>query len=279
MASRFFVLNSGRAGSKTIATLLSKYENCVCLHHPKPELIVESSVYWCEKTGRDEIESALKRRGADYRNGGAYGEVNLQMTLIADVIRDCFPDAKFLWLIRDGRDSIASMFGRGWFDPEVDAARRPLWSEARLHGDCSGEYTSEEWASASRFEKCCWIWREYNRIAEKFLGNLPSGFGHRVRLNELQDQLPGLEAALGLVGERPLVQRTHTARQPVDYWAHWNAEDREIFERVCGDDMDRWFPAWRSENGEWQEISLGLPLVPLRPFFHRVLGKVKRIFL
>ena len=38
----FFVLSSGRSGSGMSAYVLDQYRNCVCLHHPKPELVVEA---------------------------------------------------------------------------------------------------------------------------------------------------------------------------------------------------------------------------------------------
>ena len=260
MTRRFFVLSSGRAGSRSTATALDAFANVSCPHHPRPEPILEAADYWRDGSSADQLVSMLHGRDCPQP---IVGEVNLQWSLCTGLIRREFPDAQFVWLIRDGRDSVASMFARGWYDPEVDPVRRAKWAASRLQGDEAGsdelvdvrfdpDFTAAGWANLSPFEKCCWAWRQYNRIIERAVGD--DAGCRTVRLDQLQSELPELARFLGLEGSLPAVRRTNVAKQDVLAWDDWDDQHRDQFQRLCGEDMDRWFPEWRSATG-WQRLA------------------------
>jgi hypothetical protein len=258
----FFILSAGRSGSKTIASTLDRFRNCVCRHHPQPELVVESTEYFYGEYPKEEIAHTLRETRPLTCKHTIYGEANLQLTLLIPVLCEVFPQCKFVWIIRDGRDQVASTFCRGWYDPEVDPERNPLWSQARLWGDRTGDFAEEEWKAMTPFQRCCWQWKKYNRIAEQELTRLSADRWCRVRLDQLKATLPGVGAFLGLRKINTGVEKLNVANQPVDYWQSWSQPQREQFEAICDREMDEWFPEWRSCDGNWQPIRYPDPDIP-----------------
>ena len=255
----FFVLSSGRSGSKTIASALDQFSNCVCLHHPQPELVLEATEVFYGDRPAAEVERVLRETRQPTVDCKIYGEVNLQHTLLVPSLRRVFPDARYIWLLRDGRDAVASMYYRGWYDPDESRVAE-VWHRARLAGDRTGDFSAHEWQSLARFEKCCWIWKKYNLIIEERVAEMPRDIWRKVYLESLKSSLDELAAFLGL--EKPsnlLVEKTNVALQPVVAWHDWTPQQRGQFESQCGEVMDRWYPAWRDSRGNWQQIESEKP--------------------
>ncbi len=250
----YFVLSTGRAGSRTIATALNQIPGTTCLHHPKPELAAEATAFHVGDHPAGDLADILRETRSETIDGEVYGEVNLQHTLLFPILREVFPQAQYIWLIRDGRDSVASMYYRGWYD-EIYPRQGIMWRQARLHGDRTGDFSREEWESLSRFEKCCWCWSKYNRLIESQLETLDEHLQTRVRLDRLGSSIPRLQKFLGLPEEKVVVEQLNTARQPVSYWKGWSETQRASFLRLCGEDMDRWFPEWLAPSGVWRDLA------------------------
>ena len=131
-----------------------------------------------------------------------------------------------------------------------------MWRQARLHGDRTGDFSAAEWNAMSRFAKCCWCWSKYNHLIEDQLNTLGDGLATKVRLDRLISSMPHLQEFLGLSSDQDVVvEQLNTARQPVSYWSRWTNSQRRIFEELCGDDMTRWFPEWRSPSGIWRDLA------------------------
>ena len=252
----FFVLSSGRCGSQTAAQTFRQFPNCVCLHEPEPRLVIEASEYFYGNYPRDEIVRILRETRSPTMDGKIYGESSLKLVPLVPILDELFPQCRFVWLIRDGRDTVASMYSRGWYDPAVAAQSEvhALWEKGRLRGDRAGEYTTEEWARLSRFEKCCWMWRKHNLLIESVLGELDPSRWRQVRLDRFQASLGELIEFLGLKRRHVLVEQLNPARQPVAYWESWTDQQRAHFEKMCAPQMDRWFPEWHSADGQWAPI-------------------------
>ncbi|MBI4707246.1 MAG: hypothetical protein HY761_04910 [Candidatus Omnitrophica bacterium] len=255
----FFVLSSGRSGSRTIATALNSFSNCTCFHHPEPELVIEATQYYYGEYPEEQVAEVLRSTRVKKSINKIYGEVNLQLSLLVPVIEKVFPSAKYIWLIRDGRDVVASMYYRGWFDPD-DPKVPEEWKKGRLQGDRTGDFPLQEWEQMNRFEKCCWLWKKYNLVIETHIHSLDSGRWMKVRLDRLKTTMPQIAKFLDLRGERKvLVEKLNIAYQPVRYWEGWDEEMRKSFELICGADMDRWFPEWRTDKGVWRKIDTEQP--------------------
>jgi hypothetical protein len=252
----FFVLSAGRSGSRTIVRTLSQFRNAVCLHHPKPDLVLEATAYHYGSYPQDAIKQVLRASRKPFIGRKIYGEANLQLSLLIPVLREVFPHAKYVWLTRDGRDAVASMYYRGWYDDAAQTRIPAYWHQARLQGDRTGDFSEAAWAALSRFERCCWLWKKYNLIIEASLASTDRLLWQHVPLEYLKAALDELATFLGLKrGWRMLVERHNVALQPVTYWEAWASEQRAQFEHHCGAEMDRWYPQWRSANAAWQPLT------------------------
>jgi hypothetical protein len=249
----FFVLSCGRSGSQTAAETFSQFPNCICLHEPLPQLIRESTDYFCGRYPRAQVAELLRSTRQPTLDGKVYGESNLTVSLLIPVVDEVFPTARFIWLIRDGRDFVASAYYRGWYDPDVNHMKE--WQAYRLRGDHTGDFTPEAWQRLSRFEKCCWVWKKYNTVIEAELNSRDRARWTMVKLESFKHSLPALASFLGItLPPRVLVEKHNTAVQPVCYWESWTPDMRAQFDAQCGEEMDRWYPEWRTTDGQWQKI-------------------------
>ncbi|NCG25893.1 MAG: hypothetical protein GWP47_17410, partial [Actinobacteria bacterium] len=160
----FFVLSTGRAGSRTLANVLSQSADTICLHEPVPYLVEEAALYRYGDLAAEALAEILTDTRPRQMEGKQYGESANRLSPALPVLASTFPDAKFVWLIRDGRDVVASGHQRGWFDPEHVADTQ--WERHRLRADKLGEMDETEWAEWSPFRRVCWLWRRTNEMIE-----------------------------------------------------------------------------------------------------------------
>lgn len=262
MSGRFFVLNSGRAGSKTVAKVLSQSSGCRCLHEPEPRLVAEATRYRYGEVEHDVVVDLLRRTRTEDRDV-LRGETNNKLALLVPALHDAFADAKYVWLVRDGRDTVASMVQRGWYAPSEDDERASAWQRWRPQGDRLG-VSAAAWASWDQFERVCWAWAWVNGLIEEDLAAVGQDRSTTVRLEELGAALPGLADFLGLepfaatidranrrsTDERAADNRTNVVGR-VETWQDWDERQREVFTRHAGALMDRHYTAWRGAD-EWR---------------------------
>lgn len=260
---QFFIVSTGRSGTTTLARLLSQAPNCTCLHEPKPRFVREAPLYHYGKLDGSHIAMQL-RETRPVVQSELYGESSHKLSLLIPVLHDIFPDARFVWLIRDGRDVVSSSVARGLYYPvEKKMAEHPNrpdhmfdWTRFRLSGSEAGEISSDRWNQMSRFEKNCWRWSYINRtIAESI-----SHFDLPHRTIYLENLLPEIRSiALWLGVAEPLtgfkVERHNATAGERRSWRDWTTEERNTFERWCAELMDNHYPDWRDERGTWQTVS------------------------
>lgn len=274
----FVVLSSGRSGSRAISRVFQQFPECTCYHHPTPEFIREAPEFTYDGAHKEQILGAFHRFDKSSDRDKTYGEVNLNLSLLVPLLEQAIWDLKYIWLIRDGRDTVASMFDRGWYSAEA-AQSINKWHRYRLQGDRTEDYSPGEWRVLSPFQRCCWIWKKYNELIEGNLAAVPTERRITVRLNELPIQLDRLAEHVGLRPRRVFVERDHVSPKPVRYWNAWSNSQRGEFEELCGVVMDRWFPAWRDASGNWLDLvaeELDHPS-PIQRFLHRAKVRALRL--
>lgn len=252
----FFVLGTGRCGTLSLANTLLEQCRCVCLHEPEPSLIEQGPGFRYGEVGAEDVASLLRMSRLPVLNGKPYGEANQNLALVIPVLTELYPDARYLWVVRDARDVVASAMGRGWYSERgiggrsVDAstALQRRWIEHRIRGDRCGDVDPDAWARMEAFDKCCWYWAYLNRTLEQDLvANVASSQWRQVRLEDLHTELDTIIEWLGLdrvqAGGPAHHNRATYRRYGADEWtpAQW-----EVFARWCGPLMDRLYPEWRS---------------------------------
>lgn len=264
----FFIVGTGRCGTLSLANTLLEQANCVCLHEPEPSLIEEAAAYRYGAGNAAQIKNILLNTRLPLMNGKTYGEASHKLALVIPVLRDAFPDASYLWLIRSGLDMVASAVGRGLYSGggighqpyEQCSEMQRRWIDHRIRGDRCGDVTAEEWARMEPFERCCWYWQYVNRTIEQDLqAHVPAARRRLVSLEGLDEQIDEVIGWLGLTRLRrePVVNH-NAAHYHTHHWTQWNAEQWAAFEHWCGPLMDRCYPQWRQATGR-SGASTGIP--------------------
>lgn len=276
-----FVVSTGRSGTTTVAHLLSAFPGVTCLHEPEPALIREAAAYRYGEIAPEEITAVLRAtRPFDYE-AELYCESSQTLALLLPLLAQSFPTARYVWLLRNGLDFVASAMQKQWYtghsehDERYEAATavQQAWIDGRLRGDRCGAMSAAEWRGLTRFARCCWYWRYVNDlIAADLQRHAPDAY-FLLRLETLATQLPGLLDWLGVAAtELPSLPHTNLAKRPPYHWRRWKSSERETFVHWCGGLMDVHYPGWRTAQGLWRGVVYETPPQrrPWRYWWHRL---------
>ncbi len=103
---------------------------------------------------------------------------------VIEITSGLWSDCRYIWMVRNPADTIASMVANRWYMPYDDNypqgfityhsswatrdAEITLYNSAgnRTRGDLTGDYTVDEWTGMNQVERCAWWWAFVNsRIA------------------------------------------------------------------------------------------------------------------
>lgn len=251
----FFVVTTGRSGSTTIARTLASLEVIHSVHEPQPALIKESTGYREGQVTAETVAAILREtRPATRAHGRIPCESNQTLSLLIPVLQEVFPQARFIWLIRNGFDVVASTLQKQWYTGHSENHDRyedcpPIereWIDGRARADRVGQMTPKQWENASRFEKCCWYWSYVNGVIGRDLACLPAERWFQIRLEDLESHLPALLNWMELTAPvLPPVEHHNVARRLPYHWSEWTPDEMRAFERWCGPLMDAVYPGWR----------------------------------
>lgn len=247
-----FVVSTGRSGTLTLATLLDSVPGASVGHEREPRLVAESVAYLEGRLSHAETVELLRRTRSPEAIGGERlsGEAHHRLSFALPALAEAFPEARIVWLLRDGRPTVASLVHRGWYERNEEELRGPHkrvpWPQHRVRGDLVGDLAGEEWADLDAFGRCCWYWSFVNRLIGRELERLGLP-ALKLRLEDLESRRPELEAFLGLGTELPAVPVAHRSKKSPIGWALWPVERRRTFERLCGREMDEHYPGWRED--------------------------------
>jgi hypothetical protein len=256
-----FVVGTGRCGTQSLARLINACDGCVLEHEREPHLLAEAIEYIEGRMPhRQMVELLQATRGLrTFPAGRVVGESNQRLSLVLPALMEAFPEARMIWMLRDGRDTVASLHQRLCFHPNETALRHPdvrPWARHRPNAARLGLLPDAEWAGMDAFARCCWYWTYVNETIEAAAPDL-GGRLLVVRLEELDARVPDIWRHLGLgTGALPAAPRAgrNASARTVD-WTSWSRRRARTFERYSGQAMDRWYPGWRTE--EWVEALEG----------------------
>jgi hypothetical protein len=166
-----FIIGTGRNGSKLLSNVLSLGYNISLYGEvekgPYPEFY--KSCYEGNLI-KDEIKRYWKfTRDLRMENSKEiYLEKNHLIVPILDIVNECYPDSKFIFLKRNEKDTVASFMGKGTYS-ETDVgsyANGRLVPIKGIHKDFWNTYTREQ--------KITWLVREYKTMCERFLMGIDS---------------------------------------------------------------------------------------------------------
>jgi hypothetical protein len=174
-----FFLSTGRCGTKWFSELLKRDKSLAIFHQPVPSFAMQGKkIYeWYAKGNGNLSESEQELimemfwAGREdylrytYKTSKRYIETNNYITFFAPVLKQIFPDAKFVHLIRHPGEFVRSGVARSYYSGNIRDLMRPV--------PITGSYL-EKWKDFGRIEKTAWLWNETNMFIQDFLKTLPS---------------------------------------------------------------------------------------------------------
>jgi hypothetical protein len=257
---KLFIIGTGRNGSKLTGRIISTAVNRSNMfgeihnnlfpiffkdaHHGK---VSTNEVIKIFKNSRDQAMRNLKE---------IYVEKNHLVVPILECVKKAYPDALFLYVKRNPRDIIRSLFARGHYS---STDKGNIYAEGRLTPNNEDLYNSD-WSRFSSFEKVCWYVKKMTEMCEKFLDKLPKSDYNVISYEEIVENpsvLKGvfewiglnfdLEAIKGILGKQwgssarspkevnfKIVDEKKFKRTP--HWKKWSDEQKEIYRRFFGDE-------------------------------------------
>jgi hypothetical protein len=268
-----FVLGTGRTGSYYIADMMKCAKNVSSKHEPKPLLRVEGrKLYefdYCFQSSLDAFYSSRSRMIEATENlGMIYFESNGSLSPFAPYICKMFPDARVIWVVRDGRNCVNS-WCRGpveaRYNDEVDnlhfvnvsiideyTARNPKvnqWYSGMLRPKCGDKYY-DLWNTLKMEEKLCWRWNEINQILKLAHNNIPKNQRYFIRLEDYKSRDTWLtlfnwlgfsveevnwRRFFNTEGNRKNMHRAHKSSRVLPKPKDWPPYLKDFFKEVAGE--------------------------------------------
>lgn len=192
-----FVLSTGRSGSQSIASLANKHSKVDAYHEPfYNHLKVISTNYSRGILTSQKAKDKLIRLYSSLRlskKGNVYLESDQKLVPLLGILKEIFPEAKYIWLIRNPSDFLKSARARGWFDGDSPAfndqtvlLQQQYYSHGcRITGDVLSEGAISGWDQFSVEDKILWYWRYWNEEIERTLTTVPAERKHLIKLKDL----------------------------------------------------------------------------------------------
>jgi hypothetical protein len=252
----FFVVSTGRSGSKAITHLLNQHSEIQSYH----DSLAHLNIYACDKKyGRkneEEIAESIQKMfvSLSLPTQKTNGFSDQKLSLLIPEIHSIFPKAKFVWLIRKGDSFVNAAYSRGWYfnrefgysDNEKEFFHSVVTPSAmdaahRLNAFKLGILTEAEWKNMTAFERNCWYWTWLNSTIEEDLEKIPREQWIRAGLHELNELSETVQTFLGLEVKSLKANKVNAAGYKKVSKSSWNEEMKNIFELHCGIAMKKWF--------------------------------------
>jgi len=229
--SPVFVLSTGRCGTKWLTEVL-KRDPCMRVNHNDyPELIRHSRLAYESYEREPRLFQEIIRAARDgyildaARRRQTYVETNNRITFFSHAIREVYPNARFVHLVRHPGDFVRSGLRRGWYHGALHDEGRIRMSDASC------------WNKMTDIEKIAWLWNETNQYIENFLATLDTSDTYlRVKVEEMFSDVEVGVGICELVGARvkrrviasmldKKINRQWTGSMPP--YEQWSAEEKE----------------------------------------------------
>lgn len=220
---RFFCQNAGSCGSMYIVELLKINGISQCYHEKAPDLDVLGIAHYEGLVA----EKRLKRVLIHSKNG-VFFEANNRLFSMTKILKESFPDARFIHLHRDPRDLIPSSLSKP-FEITWESGR-PRYTSTKLCGP----------ANSTVLERSCSYWTNYN---QRILDDLKQEDHLSLKFSDLvTGEISSLEEFMGSklsIREIPPVNADKPVRKEGKYqpFESFSKEDKETLLRICGPTM------------------------------------------
>lgn len=151
---KLFIIGTGRNGSKLtgriVGTSVPDKNRFGEIHHGLNPIFFKS--VYDKKISHGDAVNRFKnsRDGAMKGLTGIYVEKNHLIVPILNVVLEAYPDAEFLYVARNPKDIIRSLYSRNVYTGEKN-----IYEDGRLVPNRQDAYYNK-WTTMGKFEKVCW---------------------------------------------------------------------------------------------------------------------------
>lgn len=258
----FFIVGCGRSGTQSLGRYFDAFETARCEHeYHVLEIQKLGTLYEAGLVSRDQALNTLElyyKSALQYCETPLWGDSSNKLSYFIPLLKELFPQAKFVHVVRDGRKVVSSLFhklGKEVLDDRSNAImceylanpehvlipppeKKYWWPTPK-----PGTELFDAFKEMSQFERICWHWQYINnRILDDF-DQLPDEQKLRVKLEDITGDLEALKSFSAFLGLTPnqdqieLMGKPYNVVVPVNYGL--TPEQQQIFERHCRAMMDR----------------------------------------
>jgi hypothetical protein len=234
----FFILGFGRSGTAFMADLLDKVMGAHVFHEPVLEdFFAHARVHYNPADGDRYMQGFRKKEifaRMKHIPSGVYGEVNSTIRCHANAIKNTFPNAVLIHLVRDGRDVVRSTAGR-----RTMTIKNPF--SLSIHPN-SNDPWKDRWHDMDRFARICWFWQEENR-------RLRTSIGRTVQFEKILSSYEYFSREIlepcGIhidedVWLAAIATPQNISREfSMPKWGQWTSEQQKNFREICGEEMEK----------------------------------------
>ena len=236
-----FIVGTGRSGTKTISNILDKHPDIFLKHELSEQLLRISTDYEYGKISREKTKILLQEI---YCNNTVFpavkvvGESNQKFGNLISIIFEIFPNAKFIWLKREGRKTVSSTFSKGWyqennvnsdiFDPYIDK-----WEDSRLKGDLTNDFSKDQWVTLSSFQKNCWYYAYWSLKIKNELKCIPENQKLVIDLENLSSSFNKIKDFIGIKDINYNNEVYNQSKSKLYSPNMWSDEENEYFDQIC----------------------------------------------
>ncbi len=260
-----FLVSTGRTATKFLAKLLgSVCDDVDARHEPRPDLFHLGTAFARSEIGPEKAAKVLLGsrlwicNELNRNKTGMYVESNNNVSYLIPVVRNCFPNAKFVHIVRDGRDFVRSSCSKtvlsrsGKSDNALFMTRQDVRRRLQASDLPDNPYHGK-WSRMSRFEKICWYWAYKDSIAYSELSEDPrsvmvrfedlfdqeSGFPGLWKIIDFLDLRSGMVVSEDALAKKMKSKQNSTEKYILPKWQDWTDEQIAQFTEIAGEHMIR----------------------------------------
>ena len=169
-----FVISTGRTGTVYFQNYFNRnIKNIISVHEPKPDLFnLSIEKYRFQKNISQ--KNIYSNRKEYVEKGKLYCESNPFISYLIPEINKTFPNAQFIFIVRDPITYLTSIFNK---KNEVDGQIYYPYSESDMRKrlnplDFKNDKWQNHWGRFNRYEKLAWYWQKTNSVILNDLENL-----------------------------------------------------------------------------------------------------------
>lgn len=241
-----FIVSTGRTGTKFLASLLNGLDRTYALHEPVPNMLKLGNDFLRGKvSNKDAKRIILNNRNLYFKRAQLekitrFIESNNRYYSLIPILRDLFPNSKFIHVVRDGRDVVRSGMSRNFYT-STDKAYRI--SASHLTNDLF----HSTWYKLNQFEKVCWWWTKKDSEIYKATKNQKDSL--IVKFEDIfsdKNDYEGIKSIFEFIGINSVddyifskigKRENATKMFKFPHWSKWNDSQKAQFNRIAGEHM------------------------------------------